>query len=77
MTWPPRRDIIAPVNEAEKAAVRQAQRLLRLVPTGDMDEPTKACLRGVQRLAQLPVSGVLDRATAQALQRLAWIPPED
>lgn len=77
MTWPPERDIIAPVSEAEKAAVRHAQRALRLPPTGDMDEATRASLRGVQALYRLPVSGTLDRATAQALERLAWIPPED
>lgn len=76
-TWPPERDIIAPVSESEKAAVRHAQRLLKLVPTGDLDASTQASLRGVQHLFKLPVSGVLDRVTAQALERLTWAPVEE
>lgn len=71
------RDIISPVSEAEHAAVRRAQRALKLVPSGDMDEATRASLRGVQSLFKLPVSGVLDRATARALDRLAHTYPED
>ena len=68
--WPPERVIIRPANEGEREAVRTAQRALKLVPTGDMDESTVASLRGVQRLFKLPVTGVLDRPTAQALDRL-------
>ena len=68
--WPPDRVIIAPANEAEREAVRTAQRALRLTPTGDMDESTRASLRGVQQLFKIPVSGVLDRATCEALDRL-------
>lgn len=68
--WPPDRVIIAPANDAERDAVRCAQRALRLVPTGEMDEPTKSALRGAQHLFSLPVTGVLDRPTADALDRL-------
>ena len=68
--WPPERVIIRPANEAEREAVRTAQRALRLDATGDMDEATVASLRGTQRLFKLPVTGVLDRATAEALDRL-------
>jgi hypothetical protein len=68
--WPPDRVIIAPANEAERAAVRCAQRALRVDVTGEMDDATKAALRGVQSLFKLPVTGVLDRATAEALDRL-------
>jgi hypothetical protein len=68
--WPPSRVIIAPANDAEREAMRTAQRALGLVETGQMDEPTRASLRGVQRLFKLPVTGVLDRATAEALDRL-------
>jgi hypothetical protein len=68
--WPPDRVIIAPANEAERDAVRTAQRALGLNVTGEMDEATKASLRGVQNLFKLPVSGVLDKATAQALDKL-------
>lgn len=75
--WPPERDIIAPVSEAERAAVRRAQRALGLVPTGDLDEPTKASLRGVQHLFKQPVTGVLDRDTAALIERLARVYPED
>jgi hypothetical protein len=68
--WPPDRVIIAPASEAERDAVRTAQRALGLNLTGNMDEATKASLRGVQNLFKLPVTGVLDRATAEALDRL-------
>lgn len=68
--WPPDRVIIRPASEAERDAVRTAQRALRVDPTGEMDEVTVACLRGVQKLYRLPVTGVLDRATAEALDRL-------
>lgn len=68
--WPPSRVIIRPANEAEREAVRTAQRALGLDTTGDMDEATIASLRGTQRLFKLPVTGVLDRATAEALDRL-------
>jgi hypothetical protein len=68
--WPPDRVIIAPATEAEREAVRTAQRALSLNATGDMDEATKASLRGTQQLFGLPVTGVLDRATAEALDRL-------
>jgi hypothetical protein len=70
MTWPPERVIIAPANEAERAAVRTAQRALRVDATGEMDDATRSALRGVQRLFKLPVTGVLDNPTAQALDRL-------
>jgi hypothetical protein len=68
--WPPDRVIIAPASEVERAAVRTAQRALRVDVTGEMDDATKAALRGVQNLFKLPVTGVLDRATAEALDKL-------
>lgn len=61
--WFPR-DVITPTSETERGAVRVAQRALRLVPTGEMDEPTRASLRGTQRLYGLPVTGILDAETA-------------
>lgn len=67
--WFPR-DIIAPANDRERDAVRVAQRALRLIPTGNMDEPTKASLRGTQRVFGIPVSGVLDAATARVIDSL-------
>lgn len=73
MTWPPVRDIIAPVSEQEHEAVRTAQRALGLVDTGELDEPTKASLRGVQRLFGAPVTGVLDRGTAALIERLRHV----
>jgi hypothetical protein len=74
--WCPR-DIIAPVSDVEHEAVRRAQRALRLVPSGELDEPTKASLRGVQRLFNRPVTGVLCRDTAALIERLAKVYPED
>jgi hypothetical protein len=68
--WPPDRVIIAPANEAEREAVRTAQRALSLDVNGQLDDTTKSALRGVQKLFRLPVTGVLDRATAEALDRL-------
>lgn len=68
--WPPERVVIRPANDAEREAVRIAQRALRVDETGDMDNATVAALRGVQKLFKLPVTGVLDRATAEALDRL-------
>lgn len=73
MTWPPERDIIAPVSDREHEAVRTAQRALGLAETGELDEPTKASLRGVQRLFRAPVTGVLDRETAALIGRLRHI----
>lgn len=70
MTWPPDRVIIAPASEAEREAVRTAQRALTVDVTGEMDDATKSALRGVQKLFGMPVTGVLDKPTAQALDRL-------
>lgn len=64
------RDIIVPANDAERDAVRVAQRALRLSPTGEMDEATKASLRGAQRLFKIPVTGTLDEATAVVIDSL-------
>lgn len=75
--WPPERDIVAPVSNAEHAAVRIAQRALGLAPTGELDEPTRASLRGVQHLFKRPVTGVLDRDTAALIERLRTVYPED
>jgi hypothetical protein len=68
--WPPERDVVAPVSEAEHAAVRIAQRALGLNPTGELDEPTRASLRGVQRLFGQDITGALDRGTAALIERL-------
>jgi hypothetical protein len=68
--WMPRVTIIAPANEAERAAIQTAQRALRVPETGEMDAATKTALRGVQYLFGLPVTGVLDKGTAAALDRL-------
>lgn len=67
--WFPR-DIIAPVSDREHEAVRIAQRVVHLNPTGEMDEPTKAALRGLQMLFGLVVTGILDAATAEQIDRL-------
>lgn len=75
--WPPSRDIISPVSDAEHACVRIAQRALGLEPTGLLDEPTRAYLRGVQHLFKHPVTGVLDRDTAALIERLRHVYPED
>lgn len=68
-TWFPR-EVYVPANETEREAVRVAQRALRLVPTGEMDESTRASLRGTQRLYGLPVTGILDKETAIVIDGL-------
>jgi hypothetical protein len=70
VNWLPREEIVSPVSEAEREAVRTAQRALQLPETGEMCEATRAALRGLQHLVSLPVTGTLNRATADALGRL-------
>lgn len=67
--WLPR-DIMVATSDAEKDAVRVAQRLFRMVPTGNLDEPTRASLRGLQRQFHLEVTGILDEGTAVVIDRL-------
>lgn len=67
--WLPR-DIVTPASEAEREAVRTAQRALRLDVTGDINEATRSALRGAQRLFGLDPTGVLDKPTAALLDRL-------
>lgn len=67
--WFPR-EIIAPASDAEKDAVRVAQRALRLDPTGEMNEATRAALRGAQYLYGLAVTGFLDEPTAVVIDRM-------
>lgn len=61
---------LAPANEAQRASVRQAQRVMRIDETGTMDDETKAGLRAVQALFRLPVTGTLDEATAIKLEQI-------
>lgn len=61
---------LAPVNEAQRASVRQAQRVLRIDETGDMDANTKAHLRAIQSLMGLPVTGILDEQTAIKIEQI-------
>lgn len=75
--WLPR-DIVSPANEAERAAVRVAQRATRVDVTGEMDTATKTALRGVQYVFGLPVTGILDEATAEKIEKLRpYGQPED
>lgn len=67
--WLPR-DVIAPVTEEERAAVRHAQRVLRCAPTGAMDNDTVAALRGLQLAFRLLPTGILDAATASQIDKL-------
>lgn len=67
--WLPR-DIVSPVGEREKAAVRHAQRMLRLPDTGELDARTEAALRGLQARFKLTPTGILDGPTGRQLDRL-------
>lgn len=73
-SWLPR-DIVKPCNDAEKAAVRHAQRVMRLPATGELDQRTEAALRGLQARFKLTVSGILDAPTASLMDRLR--PPSE
>lgn len=68
-TWYERR-IYAVASEEDRRAVRYVQRVLGMVPTGELDEETRSKLRGLQHLFGLPVTGTLDDATAQQIQRI-------
>lgn len=68
-TWYERR-IIAASSEEDRRAVCYVQRILGMVPNGEMDEETRSKLRGVQHLFDLPITGILDDATAQQIQRI-------
>jgi Putative peptidoglycan binding domain len=63
-------DTIFPASEPQRGALRQAQRVLRLDETGDMDEATRAALRGFQGLFHLRISGMLDLQTAIKLEQV-------
>ncbi len=64
------REIVAPANDTERAAVRLAQRVLRAPETGEMDTATRTALRGAQYLFGLEVTGNLDLATARVIDGL-------
>lgn len=64
------RDIVSPANDAERSAVRVAQRALRAPETGEMDTATRTALRGAQYLFGLEVTGNLDLATARVIDGL-------
>ncbi len=68
-TWYERK-IYAAVSEDDRRALRYVQRILGMVPSGEMDEETRARIRGLQNLFGLPVTGILDDATAQQIQRI-------
>jgi len=63
-----RRDIHSPVTEADRGAVRHAQRIMGMPETGCLDGPTRARLRGFQALFRLRETGILDHATADILE---------
>jgi hypothetical protein len=67
--WFPR-EIVSPANEHEERAVRLAQRVCRITPTGNMDSATRSALRGLQYLYGVPVTGNLDLATARIVDGL-------
>ena len=61
---------LAPTNEAQRASVRHAQRVLRMDETGEMDDTTKAGLRALQALFKLRVTGILDLPTAEKIEQI-------
>lgn len=68
-TWYVRRIYVA-TTEEDRNAVHYVQRVLGMVPTGELDQETRSKLRGLQHLFGLPVTGVLDDATAEQVQRI-------
>lgn len=65
-----KRDIYFPANDAEREAVRFAQRVMGAVVTGEMDEDTRKRIRGLQYTFGLPMTGILDRVTAMKIDGL-------
>lgn len=63
-------DIIFPMSEFEREAVRHAQRVLRGDETGLLDQPTRALLRGFQGLFGLRLTGILDYDTAVKIEQV-------
>ena len=63
-------DIIFPMGEFEREAVRHAQRVLRGDETGVMDQPTRALLRGFQGLFGMRQTGILDLNTAIKIEEI-------
>lgn len=63
-------DVIVAASEPQQGALRQAQRVLRLAETGEMDDMTRAALRGFQGLFGLRISGMLDLQTAIKIEQV-------
>lgn len=69
MNWY-KRKVMVPTTEADRVAVRHAQRVLGMQETGEMDDETRGRLRGVQLLFKLQPTGILDDATASKIDEL-------
>jgi hypothetical protein len=63
-------DVIFPANEAQRASVGHAQRVMRIPETGLMDDVTRASLRALQALFRLKVTGMLDMQTAIKIEQI-------
>lgn len=63
-------DIIYPMDDFQRDAVRHAQRTLRVDETGLMDDVTRASLRALQSLFGLRVTGMLDLQTAVKIEQI-------
>lgn len=59
-----------PFREADREALRHAQRVLRTPETGALDDLTKARLRGFQGLMNLRMTGCLDLPTAIKIEEV-------
>lgn len=58
------------VNDTDRAAVRAAQRVLRIEETGEYTQETRALIQGFQALFKLPITGMIDRDTAIKLEQV-------
>lgn len=61
---------LAPTDDAQRASVKHAQRVLRVDETGEMDDITKSSLRAIQALFNIRVTGMLDLATAEKIEQI-------
>lgn len=68
--WFKREIVHTPTREFEIKAVKHVQRVLRIEPTGVMDEQTRAFIRGMQRIFGLAITGTINLETAQEIDRL-------
>lgn len=71
LDWYPR-EFILPTTDAERDAIKVAQRVLSLEQTGELNPATMAAIRGIQGQMGLVKTGFLDMQTARVIDAMQW-----